>query len=119
MNDGRIVSLPDDREYLDTVGLARLERSFRKWAEASPRENTRLSRRRILIIFLLIWYTGAKLNEVLALDPFNGIEFDRHAVVFGGANDADNNGREVQLYAALTREIENSIFGKELWQIRH
>ncbi len=109
MNQGRIVSIPDHQECLDTVGLARLEESFRKWAEASPRADTRLSRRRILIIFLLIRYTGAKLNEVLALEPFTDINFKRQSVVFGGMEDEPEAcPREIQISATLTREIENA-----------
>lgn len=54
--------------------LSQLERSFRQWADDSPRSNVRYARRRILLIFLLIRYTGAKLNEILALDPFTDIQ---------------------------------------------
>ncbi len=90
----RIVSVPDDRQYLDSVGLNRLEQSFREWVEATSRPDVRLSRRRVLLIFLLIRYTGAKLNEVLALDPFRDIDKDRQSVVFRNAD--SNTGQKVR-----------------------
>ena len=46
-----------------------------------------MSRQRILLIFLLIRYTGARLNEVLALHPYRDIDLQRHAVVFRGGAD--------------------------------
>jgi molybdate transport system regulatory protein len=59
---------------LDPVELDRLERHYRRWVEESSRRDIRLARRRILLIFLLIRYTGAKLSEILALDPYTDIE---------------------------------------------
>ena len=79
----RIIATTDESRCLDTVQLTRLEQSFRQWAEGAPRSDVRLSRKRILLIFLLIRYTGAKLNEVLALDPFQDIDHQRQLVVFG------------------------------------
>jgi len=82
---GRIVSLATGDECLDTTQLNQLEQSFREWAEDSRRSDVRLSRQRILLIFLLIRYTGAKLSEVLALNPFEDIDWIRHTVVFRGS----------------------------------
>ena len=81
----RIIATTDESRCLDTVQLTRLEQSFRQWAEGALRSDVRLSRQRILLIFLLIRYTGAKLNEVLALDPFQDIDHQRQWVVFGKA----------------------------------
>ena len=69
-----IVPNPGDSPCLDTVQLSQLEQSFRQWVEESHRRDVHLSRRRILIVFLLIRYTGAKLNEILSLDPFTDID---------------------------------------------
>ena len=90
MNHGRIVSTPDEDQCLDSAQLNRLEQSFREWANGSPREDVRLSRRRILIVFLLIRYTGAKLNEVLAINPFEDIHTDRQSVLFRSAGPESN-----------------------------
>src|SRR4030065_2394677 len=79
----RIVSMPDEGQCLDTVQMNRLEQSFRSWAKGPLRADVRLSRRRILLIFLLIRYTGAKLREVLALNPFHDIDFKHHLVFLG------------------------------------
>ena len=94
----RIVAIPDSGRHLDPVQLAQLEQSFRAWAEAAPRLDVRLSRRRILLIFLMIRYTGARLNEVFALNPFQDLDPQRQTVVFGppGAT-GERPPREVQL----------------------
>ncbi len=107
---GRIVSMADGNEYLDTAQLNRLEQSFREWAEDSPRADVRFSRQRILLIFLLIRYTGAKLSEVLSLNPFEDIDPIRNTVVFRG-NDPGPKGetREVHISKALSREIRDRI----------
>ncbi len=110
MNQGRIISGSDQQEYLDTIALARLEKSFRDWSEISIRSDTRLSRKRILIIFLLIRYTGAKLNEVLALDPFTDIDFNRQTVEFGRhLNKSGVRLREVQISEKLAEGINNML----------
>jgi molybdate transport system regulatory protein len=110
VNHGRIVSAPDEAQCLDTVQINRLEKSFREWVEGSPRRDVRLSRRRILLIFLLIRYTGAKLNEALALDPFYDINHDRQSVLFRNADSGIKpNPRQVQISEALSREIESTL----------
>lgn len=58
---------------LDTTQLERLEHSFRAWVAAATRRDVRHARHRILLIFLLIRQTGAKLSEVLALNPHSDI----------------------------------------------
>ena len=68
VNQGSMIVTSEQGRYLDSVQLDQLEQSFRSWAEESPRGDIRLARRRILVIFLLIRYTGAKLNEVLLCD---------------------------------------------------
>jgi len=106
----RIVSIPDETHCLDTVQLNRMEQSFRSWAEGSPRADVRLSRKRILLIFLLIRYTGAKLNEVLALNPFQDIDFKRRLVLFDKTE--TKNGRlprEVQIPGSLSGELETTL----------
>lgn len=110
LNHGRIVSVPDEDPCLDTAQLNLLEQSFREWADSSPRADTRHSRRRILIIFLLIRYTGAKLNEVLALNPFTDIDPVRHAVFFRETGiGVESNPREVQISETLSNEIRDML----------
>jgi len=106
----RIVSMPNESHCLDTVQMNRLEQSFRSLADGAPRADVRLSRRRILLIFLLIRYTGGKLNEVLALNPFKDVDVKHHLVVLGRAE--KKNGRlprEVQIPEVLSEEIKSSL----------
>jgi len=106
----RIVSMPDEGQCLDTVQMNRLEQSFRSWAEGPLRADVRLSRRRILLIFLLIRYTGGKLNEVIALNPFQDVDF-KHHLVFLGRTEKKNirPPREVQIPEVLSEEIKSSL----------
>jgi molybdate transport system regulatory protein len=109
-NHARIVSMPNESHCLDTVQMNRLEQSFRSWADGAPRADVRLSRRRILLIFLLIRYTGGKLNEVLALNPFQDVDF-KHHLVFLGRTEKKNGrpAREVQIPKVLSEEIKSSL----------
>jgi len=110
MAHGRIVSIPEKDQCLDTIQLDRLEQSFRQWADASPRADVRLARQRILIIFLLIRYTGAKLNEVLALNPFEDIDPERSLIVFHGSDiDKEAKPRDVQISETLSRELHAAL----------
>lgn len=93
---------------LDSVQLAQLERAFREWARSSSRKDILLSRRRILLIFLLIRHTGAKLNEVLSLNPFEDIDLERHHVRFRGA-EQDAGPRLTPISESLARELQASL----------
>jgi molybdate transport system regulatory protein len=106
----RIVSMPNESHCLDTVQMNRLEQSFRSWADGAPRADVRLSRRRILLIFLLIRYTGGKLNEVLALNPFQDVDVKHHLVFLGKAEKKNGRpAREVQIPEVLSEEIKSSL----------
>ncbi|OGW52341.1 MAG: transporter, partial [Nitrospirae bacterium RBG_13_43_8] len=105
-----IISMPDKAHCLDTVKLNQMEQSFRTWAEGSPRADVHLSRKRVLLIFLLIRYTGAKLNEVLALNPFHDIDFNRRTVVLGRTSTSDNRQpRKVQIPEAISEELKAAL----------
>jgi molybdate transport system regulatory protein len=78
---GRIISVAD-AGCLDSIQLERLEHAFREWAKEPERADLRLSRKRILLIFLLVRYTGAKLHEVLALNPARALDSENLLVAF-------------------------------------
>jgi molybdate transport system regulatory protein len=109
VSPGRILFQPDDGRYLDTERLQRLEASFRAWAEESHRADVRLSRKRILLIFLLIRTAGAKLNEILALDPGHDIDFDRQSILIGSSSSSGREPRQVQISATFANEIRTML----------
>jgi molybdate transport system regulatory protein len=106
----RIISIARTDPCLDTAQLNQLEQSFRNWAADSPRADIRFSRCRILITFLLIRYTGAKLKEVLAVNPFTDIDVQNHAVTYGPSGpETGVKPRTVHLSEALCNEIQELI----------
>ena len=81
---------------------------MRRWAGETQRADVLLSRRRILLIFLLIRYTGAKLNDVLILHPFQDIDFKHHTVLLGRTGKKNSRPlREVQIPEAISKEIRS------------
>jgi molybdate transport system regulatory protein len=103
-------SSADPDRCLDTADLVRLEQSFRGWVGATPRRDVRLARQRVLLIFLLIRYTGARLNEVLALDPWEDIDGDGGTVIFRGSGPGNEEAfRKVQVSEALACEIRETM----------
>lgn len=110
INPARIYAVPEEARCLDPTGLAKLEQVFRSWAEDSPRGDVRGSRKRILLIFLLIRYTGARLNEVLALDLSKDIDTSLGVVHYGNTRTRYNSSsRDVQISSELVWEIEKTL----------
>jgi molybdate transport system regulatory protein len=100
---------PTPKKSIDPVKLQVLERAFRSWADAPSGIKRKLSRKRILLIFLLIRYTGARLNEILSLDPLQDFDFRNHKVFFRKAGPVEEGRREVQIPELLEDEIKNTL----------
>jgi molybdate transport system regulatory protein len=112
-NLARIYEVGPDAGCLDPTELARLEQAFRAWAQAPQREDVRNSRKRILLIFLLIRYTAARLNEVLDLDVRNHVDMEKGIIRYGQTKPSDaSTFREVQISSDLKAELQ-SILGQE------
>lgn len=62
-----VFSVSTNVSYLDSARLEVLEQSFRDWIGASRRVDTSFSRARMLYLFMLLRYTGARLGEVLSV----------------------------------------------------
>ncbi len=111
----RILSMKDTGRYLDTIQLQKLEESFRFWAETPDRSDIGVSRKRILLIFLLIRYTGARLSEVLHLDPSVDIDYKNHIVrLCKGGTEGGRPCREVEIPEALSAELQKTLNDPEL-----
>jgi molybdate transport system regulatory protein len=111
----RILSMEDTGRYLDTNQLQKLEQSFRSWAEAPDRSDIGISRKRILLIFLLIRHTGARLSEVLHLDPSSDIDYKNHIVrLCKGGTQSGRPCREVEISEALSAEVQKTLDDPEL-----
>ncbi len=83
--------------HLDPIGMAALTDAFRAWAMRSPRKDVTVSRVRVLLIYLIIRHTGARLGEALGIDDLADFDFAKLTVRVGG--------REVQLPEALAGEL--------------
>lgn len=108
----RVFVVPEGVKYLDTLQLAGLERAFRTWAEAPRRGDVRASRRRMLLAFLLLRYTGAKLGEVLDLEPARDLE--GLALRVGRDPGDQDPGRSVSIPAELARDLAAALADPEL-----
>jgi molybdate transport system regulatory protein len=103
----RILTGPGSGRCLDPIQLNRLEQAFREWADSPRRPDLGSSRKRVLLIFLLIRYTGARLNEVLDLDLKKDFDPGKHTVLFSkGAVPGDRADRKVQIPERVAAEIK-------------
>lgn len=111
----RILSAEDKGRCLDAVQMERLEQSFRSWAELPNRSDIKLSRKRILLVFLLIRHAGAKLSEALHLDPSEDIDYKKHIVrLCKGGDESGRPCREVEISEALSAEVQKTLDAPEL-----
>jgi molybdate transport system regulatory protein len=105
-NHSRLLPVPDSERCLDTPQLQDLEESFRQWAISPKRVDHRNARDRILLVFLIIRYTGARLNEVLSLDLVKDFAPDNNTVSFGKKQAGKKaNDRQVQIPEKITADI--------------
>lgn len=107
-SQSRLLPVPDSERCLDTKQLQDLEQSFRQWAISTKRADHRNARDRVLLVFLIIRYTGARLNEVLSLDLLKDFDRDNNTICFckrhGGK---ESNGRKVQIPETISADIQS------------
>lgn len=92
-----------EKKYLDTSELERLEATFRQWAKEIGPRGSEMARARMLLMFLLVRYTGSKLSEVLRLDLNRDVDLEQRTVTFRSAG-KDGKAREVEISHALAAE---------------
>lgn len=123
MPNDHIIPEVEGSQILDSLQLNQLEQSFCQWAEkATSRQDIHLSRQRIYAIFLLIRYTGAKLNEVLTLRPFKDIDTDRQCIIFRVHEDENKESvREVQIPEPVSQTLQSLLaepqFQEPAWKL--
>ncbi|MGC8604452.1 MAG: TOBE domain-containing protein, partial [Desulfomonilaceae bacterium] len=106
-NPARIYTVQDETRSLDLTQLSKLEQAFRSWSDVSTLPHIRSSRKRILLIFLLIRYTGARLNEVLTLDISKQFDISKRVIRYDNLKSTKGSGqREVQISSELVVEIQ-------------
>jgi molybdate transport system regulatory protein len=107
VNPARIYDLPEQTGYLDHTELEKLEAAFRVWSRSSSRSDVRVSRIRIFLIFLLIRYTGAKLNEVLEIDLDKDVDLSKPSILLrASGKSAGSLEREIHITSQLALQIE-------------
>lgn len=105
----QMFEVADDALILDTEQLDNLEKSFRTWALQAKRKDVRISRKRILAIYLLARYTGARLGEILDLDAHRQINLEERRVILGKGDT-----REVPVSERLCEDIEDVLTDMDL-----
>jgi molybdate transport system regulatory protein len=91
---------------VDLIQLGKIEQAFRAWVEATPGKKRQLSRLRVLLVFLIIRYTGARLNEVLTLDV---TDIDPKGRCIRFRKDQHAEGRQVQIPEQLADELKSAL----------
>lgn len=76
--------VPEGVRYLDGMQLEALTRAVDQWASQARNQQTRLSRQRLRMIYLMLRHSGAKVGEVLNLDDLRDLDFDASEVVIHG-----------------------------------
>jgi len=109
----RLLAVPGGLKHLDSGQMLALEDSFRKWMAAASKPHIRYSRTRIWLVFLLLRHTGAKLGEILALDPARHLDAVGNVVRLGVKEVAGGAGftREVPVPREVMREISKLLSG--------
>jgi len=100
---------------LDPLQLIQLEWSFRQWGRLTNRYEVRLERHRILIVFLLIRYTGAALHEVLSLNLITDLVDS--AVFFRNPDIPGYSARNVLLAGHIAQEIRTALENPDLREL--
>lgn len=107
MAAGRLTPIADSERCLDGQQLYELEQAFRQWAESSSRADIRQARRRILLIFLIIRYTGARLSETLSLDLAKDLDNATRQIRFCRKHGGTDAGcRMVSIPADISADIQ-------------
>ncbi len=110
----RIAFALKNQKYLDSLELTQLEQSFREWIDAASRPDIRISRKRVFLIFILIRYTGAKLSEVLSIDPLKDIDFESQYILLGRLHEkSENHHRKVHISTHLCHELKEIILDSQ------
>ncbi len=77
-----------------------------------------MSRQRIYVIFLLIRFTGAKLNEVLTLKPLEDIDTHRHCIIFRmHEHGGKESSREVQIPEAVSQVLQSLLHEPKIQEL--
>jgi molybdate transport system regulatory protein len=97
------------KKALDAEQLHNLEQAFRAWAGTPSGANRKSSRKRVLLIFLLIRYTGARLNEILRLNPDKDIDFPNGRVLLHKGVIKSGSTREVQVPGVVADEVQSAL----------
>lgn len=106
MSHSRIISTSEQGQILEPDQLDALEQAFKDWA-AKAGKGRFFSRRRILVIFLLIRYTGAKLNEVLGLDAAKDFNLAQRLIRYRSSEGDEEESREVHISHKLAEDVND------------
>lgn len=100
---------------LDALQLIQLEWSFRQWVRLTSDYEARLARHRGLIVFLLLRYADASLEQVLALKL--GADLVGRRIFLRECDDEERSVREVVVTAPIADEIRMALDSPDLGQL--
>lgn len=102
-----VFDVPEEVRHLDSAGLVCLERSYRCWRDGAGRADRVRSRTRVLLLFLMLRHSGAKLGEILDIDVRQSVDAARAVVTLGN----EKHRRDVPLPRTYVRELMTFVDG--------
>ena len=102
-----VLRIPDSLNHLSSEQLGALGDSFGNWLAQAGKPHIRRSRSRIMLVFLLLRHTGAKLGEILTMVPERDIDLAARTIFITDTADIGqtNSPRKIPLPEHAVREI--------------
>lgn len=108
--------VPEHVKHLHVAELEALTAGFRAWTAAASHGRQRQARTRVLMVYLLLRFTGMKLGEVLALDDRTDLDVDKGLVHVRRSKDGLE--REVPIPEWLARELRAMLDDPMFFRLR-
>ncbi len=99
-----VFTVPQEVIYLTPEEISSLTQAITRWRDSPGQRGNRFSRERMLLIFLLLRHTGARLGEILSLNEKRDF-CDNYCTVLLGKSQQ----REVPLPDHLSRQIRRML----------
>jgi len=103
----KVFTVPEGVRWLSPERMEALSGAFHEWSAGARRADSRRSRERMRLLFLMLRYSGARLGEVTSMDDVRDLDLERALASVGQGE----RRREVPLPRVLCRELSSFLDG--------